>query len=71
MDTHHRASLDEQVVTLMQGTEYGDEDLKQAMAGELRQRLDRGTAGGPAAARLLRLRSTYDRPASRPYHYHA
>ena len=23
----------------MQGTEYGDEELKQAMAGELRQRL--------------------------------
>jgi tyrosyl-tRNA synthetase len=32
-------SIDEQVVYLMQGTEYGDEDLKQAMANELRQRL--------------------------------
>jgi tyrosyl-tRNA synthetase len=32
-------SIDEQVALLMQGTEYGDETLKQAMAGELRQRL--------------------------------
>jgi tyrosyl-tRNA synthetase len=34
-----KLSIDEQVVYLMQGTEYGDEDLKQAMANELRQRL--------------------------------
>jgi tyrosyl-tRNA synthetase len=32
-------SIDEQVATLMQGTEYGDEETKAAMAGELRQRL--------------------------------
>jgi len=32
-------NIDEQVTTLMQGTEYGDETLKQAMANELRQRL--------------------------------
>jgi len=32
-------SIDEQVALLMQGTEYGDEQLKQAMADELRQRL--------------------------------
>ena len=32
-------SLDDQVSLLMQGTEYGDETLKQAMATELRQRL--------------------------------
>ena len=32
-------SLDEQVSLLMRGTEYGDEALKQAMAGELRSRL--------------------------------
>ncbi len=32
-------TIDEQVAYLMQGTEYGDETLKQAMAGELRQRL--------------------------------
>lgn len=32
-------SIDEQVDLLMQGTEYGDEELKQAMTNELRQRL--------------------------------
>lgn len=32
-------TIDEQVALLMQGTEYGDEQLKQAMAEELRQRL--------------------------------
>jgi len=32
-------NISEQVTTLMQGTEYGDETLKQAMANELRQRL--------------------------------
>lgn len=32
-------TLDQQVAYLMQGTEYGDENLKQAMAGELRQRM--------------------------------
>jgi tyrosyl-tRNA synthetase len=32
-------TIDGQVAYLMQGTEYGDEALKQAMAGELRQRL--------------------------------
>lgn len=31
--------LDQQVALLMQGTEYGDEQLKVAMAGELRERL--------------------------------
>jgi tyrosyl-tRNA synthetase len=31
--------IDEQVAYLMQGTEYGDDDLKQAMAKELHQRL--------------------------------
>jgi tyrosyl-tRNA synthetase len=34
-----KMTIDEQVAYLMQGTEYGDEALKQAMAGELRQRL--------------------------------
>jgi len=37
--TQKKMSVDEQVAYLMQGTEYGDEDLKQAMAKELRQRL--------------------------------
>jgi tyrosyl-tRNA synthetase len=32
-------TIDEQVAYLMQGTEYGDDELKQAMAEELRQRL--------------------------------
>ena len=32
-------NIDEQVALLMQGTEYGDDDLKQAMANELRERL--------------------------------
>jgi tyrosyl-tRNA synthetase len=32
-------NIDEQVAYLMQGTEYGDDTLKQAMAEELRQRL--------------------------------
>lgn len=32
-------NIEEQVELLMQGTEYGDEDLKKAMASELRQRL--------------------------------
>jgi len=32
-------SIDEQVALLMQGTEYGDETLKQNMAAELKQRL--------------------------------
>lgn len=31
--------IDEQVALLMQGAEYGDEELKKAMANELRQRL--------------------------------
>jgi tyrosyl-tRNA synthetase len=32
-------TIDEQVAILMQGTQYGDEDLKRAMGDELRQRL--------------------------------
>jgi len=32
-------NIDEQVKLLMQGTEYGDEDLKKAMTNELRERL--------------------------------
>lgn len=32
-------TIDEQVEYLMQGTEYGDDELKKAMAGELRERL--------------------------------
>lgn len=35
----HSMTIDERVAYLMQGTEYGDEQLKQAMADELRERL--------------------------------
>jgi len=35
-------NLDEQVALLMQGTEYGDEQIKQTMAAELRERLLEG-----------------------------
>jgi tyrosyl-tRNA synthetase len=34
-----KLSIDEQVAYLMQGAEYGDEQVKQAMAGELKERL--------------------------------
>lgn len=37
-------SIDQQVSLLMQGTEYGDETLKQAMATELRMRLEEAEA---------------------------
>lgn len=37
--SHNTMSIDEQVEFLMQGAEYGDEILKQAMSNELRQRL--------------------------------
>jgi tyrosyl-tRNA synthetase len=36
------SSLDEQVTLLMQGTEYGDEQLQAVMAAELRERLKEG-----------------------------
>ena len=32
-------NIEEQVELLMQGTEYGDEELKKAMTNELRERL--------------------------------
>jgi tyrosyl-tRNA synthetase len=49
-------SLDDQVSLLMQGTEYGDETLKQAMADELRQRLQDVEAEG----RKLRVYCGFD-----------
>src|SRR5512136_2678308 len=48
--------IDEQVEYLMQGTEYGDEDLKQAMKNELRQRLAEARLEG----RPLRVYCGYD-----------
>lgn len=41
-------SLDDQVELLMQGTKYGDETLRQAMATELRQRLEEAEKEGRA-----------------------
>ncbi len=49
-------NIDEQVELLMQGTEYGDEALKAAMAAELRQRL----AGAGKEGRPLRVYCGYD-----------
>ncbi len=49
-------TIDEQVALLMQGTEYGDEAVKQAMAGELRRRLLDSQASG----RPLRVYCGYD-----------
>jgi tyrosyl-tRNA synthetase len=51
--------LDDQVALLMQGTDYGDENLKLHMAGELRERLAEG--------RPLRVYCGYD-PTSRDLH---
>lgn len=39
-------TIDQQVAYLMQGTEYGDQELKTAMAQELRQRLIEAGGGG-------------------------
>jgi tyrosyl-tRNA synthetase len=51
-----KMSIDEQVEYLMQGTEYGDDDLKQAMKNELRQRLIEAKQEG----RPLRVYCGYD-----------
>jgi tyrosyl-tRNA synthetase len=51
-----KMSIDEQVEYLMQGTEYGDEDLKEAMKNELRQRLIEAKQEG----RPLRVYCGYD-----------
>jgi tyrosyl-tRNA synthetase len=55
--------IDEQVELLMQGTEYGDETLKKAMAGELRQRL----LDSQKERRPLRVYCGYD-PTSKDLH---
>ncbi len=56
-------NIDEQVELLMQGTEYGDEELKQAMARELRERLIESEKTG----RPLRVYCGYD-PTSTDLH---
>ena len=52
----NKMSIDEQVEFLMQGTEYGDDELKQAMTRELRQRLVEAEQEG----RPLRVYCGYD-----------
>ena len=49
-------NIDEQVQYFMQGTEYGDESLKQAMARELKERLIEADKAG----RPLRIYTGYD-----------
>ncbi len=49
-------NIDQQVATLMQGTEYGDDNLKKAMGDELRQRLTEAEKEG----RTLRVYCGYD-----------
>ena len=56
-------NIDEQVELLMQGTEYGDEDLKKAMKSELRGRLTLSEKEG----RPLRVYCGYD-PTSTDLH---
>jgi tyrosyl-tRNA synthetase len=51
-----KMSIEDQVEYLMRGTEYGDEDLKQAMKNELRQRLVEAEKVG----RPLRVYCGYD-----------
>src|SRR5512136_1140969 len=56
----NKLSIDEQVALLMQGTEYGDEELKKAMARELKERLiDAEKEGRP-----LRVYCGYDPTAT-------
>ncbi|GAB4453773.1 MAG: tyrosine--tRNA ligase [Anaerolineales bacterium] len=56
-------NIEEQVELLMQGTEYGDEELKEAMRNELRQRLIEAEKEG----RPLRVYCGYD-PTSTDLH---
>jgi tyrosyl-tRNA synthetase len=44
--SERRMTIDEQVAYLMQGAEYGDEELKQAMTKELKERLIQAQAEG-------------------------
>jgi tyrosyl-tRNA synthetase len=58
-----KQSIDQQVSLLMQGTEYGDEELKKAMTEELRERLIEAEKEG----RPLRVYCGYD-PTSTDLH---
>jgi len=62
-DEEAPVNIDEQVELLMQGTEYGDEELKKAMAAELRARLIEAQQEG----RPLRVYCGYD-PTSTDLH---
>lgn len=59
----HNVNIDEQVELLMQGTEYGDQDLKKAMTAELRDRIELAQKEG----RPLRVYCGYD-PTSTDLH---
>lgn len=61
--TNPKMSIDEQIALLMQGTEYGDDELKRAMTAELRQRLIEAECD----ARPLRVYCGYD-PTSTDLH---
>lgn len=56
MNTREKLSIDEQVAILMQGTEYGDENLRIVMENELRERLKEADNEG----RPLRVYCGYD-----------
>lgn len=56
MDKDREMNITDQVELLMQGTEYGDDDLQRAMAGELKQRLSEAEKEG----RKLRVYCGYD-----------
>ena len=59
----HNVNIDEQVELLMQGTEYGDQELKKAMTAELRDRIELAQKEG----RPLRVYCGYD-PTSTDLH---
>ena len=60
-------NIDEQVALLMQGTEYGDEELKKNMAAELRQRLLEAEQAGRPLRIYCGFRSAHFRPALGPH----
>ncbi len=49
-----KMTINEQVEYLMQGTEYGDDVLKRAMADELMDTFAGSRAGGTPVTRILR-----------------
>ena len=51
-----KMTIDEQVQYLMQGAEYGDDQVKAAMAGELKERLLEAEKQGRMSSTTARLR---------------